>query len=70
MTSLLTIALSPEVEGELVPVEGNDRNQDEEENGNQLGNGRNDVDEGRLFYPFQHEGMNEPQTNGRAENGG
>ena len=31
------IALAPEVEGELVPVEGNDRDQDEEEQWNKLG---------------------------------
>ena len=66
----LRIALAPEVEGELVPVEGNDRDQDEEEQWHQLGDGRDDVDERRLLDALQDQGMNEPQADRGADNRG
>ena len=55
----------PEVEGELVPVEGDDRDQDEQEQRHELGDRRDDVDEGRLLDALQDQRVDEPQTKAR-----
>src|SRR5262249_21936089 len=63
----LRITFATEVEGELVPMERNDGDEYKKEKRNQLGDRRDDIDEGRLLYALQDQDVNEPQANGSAD---
>ena len=62
--------LTPEVEVELVPVEGHHADEHEEEEGDQLGDCGHDVDEGGLLDAVQHQAVDEPEADRGANDRG